>query len=65
MQRGLLGLIPCFKQEPKMIYMAMGNLDGDPDHPPAYHSFVDSKANWIEICDGLPQWKEWPKEEPS
>ncbi len=65
MQRGLLGLIPCFKQEPEMIDMAMGNLDGDADHPPGYHFFVDSKADWVEICDGLPPWGGMPKEEGS
>jgi hypothetical protein len=36
-----------FKEEPEVIY----------------HFFVGSKADWIEICDGLPQWEEWPKEE--
>jgi len=48
-----------------MIDMAMGNLDGDADHPPGYHFFVDSKADWVEICDGLPPWGGMPKEEGS
>jgi len=47
-------------EEPELIYMAMGNLDGNPECPPGYHFFVGSKADRIEICDGLPQWEEWP-----
>jgi len=52
-----------FHEEPKTIYMAMGNLDGSPELPPGYHFFVGSKADWIEICDGLPQWEAWPTAE--
>ena len=50
-----------FKEEPEMIYLAMGILDGNPEHPPGYHFFVGSKVDWIDICDGLPQWEEWPE----
>ena len=52
------------KDEPEVVYLAMGNLDGDPERPPGYHFFVASKAPWIDIGDGLPQWDEWPPESP-
>ena len=49
-----------FKAEPDRLYLAMGNLDGNPESPPAYHFFVGSKAPWITIGDELVQWEEWP-----
>lgn len=51
-----------FKAEPDRLYVAMGTVDGDPECPPGYHFFVGSKAPWIEIGDGLPQWQEWPRD---
>ena len=35
--------------------LAVGTLDDDPGVRPAAHIFVDSKAPWFEITDGLPQ----------
>lgn len=32
-----------------------GLLDGDPGIRPAYHLYVDFKAAWIDIRDGLPE----------
>jgi hypothetical protein len=31
-------------------------VEGSPKLPAGYHQFVDSKAPWLEICDGLPQF---------
>lgn len=43
------------KPEPDMIYLAMGTVDGNPPHPPAYHQFASSVAPWHEINDDLPK----------
>jgi hypothetical protein len=38
------------------VSVRLGALDGDPGIRPEYHSFVDSKAPWDQICDdGLPR----------
>jgi hypothetical protein len=47
------------KPEPDMIYLAMGTVDGNPRHPPAYHQFVGSVAPWHEINDDLPKHDSW------
>lgn len=44
--------------EPDMLYIAMGLVDGDPSHPPAYHIFVGSRAAWHDIADDAPQFEE-------
>lgn len=44
--------------EPDVLYLAMGVVDGNPDHPPAYHQFVGSKAPWYEIRDDSPRYDE-------
>jgi hypothetical protein len=43
------------RPEPDMIYLAMGTVDGNPPHPPAYHQFAGSVAPWHEINDDLPK----------
>ena len=48
--------------EPDIYYVSMGATDGNPAHPPAYHIFVRSKAEWHEICDELPQFDEYRPE---
>jgi len=50
-------------EEPDMLYLAMGVVDGNPQLPPAYHIFVGSKAPWHEICDDAPQYETFPEEE--
>lgn len=42
---------------PNQIDVALGTLDGEPEHAPEAHIFVGSKAKWVEICDGLPQYE--------
>lgn len=41
--------------DPDNLYLAMGTVDGNPPHPPAYHIYVGSKAPWHEITDQHPQ----------
>lgn len=54
----------CFyKPEPKLMYLAMGTVEGNPAHPPSYHQFVGSIAPWHEITDELPQWDTWPEQD--
>jgi hypothetical protein len=42
----------------KEIGLPLGTLDDDPVVRPAAHLFVNSKAAWFEIADGLPQFGE-------
>jgi hypothetical protein len=44
----------------KIAEVAVGTIDGDPGIRPGAHIFVNSKANWYEITDELPQFAEWP-----
>lgn len=41
------------------IEFALSALDDDVDVFPDAHIFVDYKANWSSICDGLPQYREY------
>jgi hypothetical protein len=43
-----------------MVFLPMGNLDGDPGVQPSVHIFTGSKAGWWEIRDGLPQHPGFP-----
>jgi hypothetical protein len=40
--------------EPELEYIALGTVDNDPGCMAEYHIWVDSKAPWYEISDGLP-----------
>ena len=44
------------KSEPEVLYLCMGTVDGNPPHPPGYHAYVGSKAEWYEITDDLAQY---------
>ena len=46
------------KSYPGFLYLSMGVVTGNPDHPAAYHEFVGSKAPWHEITDDAPQFEE-------
>ena len=48
------------KQEPEVLYICMGTVDGDPPCPSGYHAFVGSKAPWHEITDDLEQYDTEP-----
>jgi len=53
-------LLVFSKPEPDVLYVCMGLIDGNPPCPPAYHILVDSKAEWHEISDDLPQFDTLP-----
>lgn len=40
---------------PETFSLAMGTLDDDPGVRASMHIFMDSKASWVDIADGLPQ----------
>jgi hypothetical protein len=42
--------------EGREVSIRLGALDGDPGIRPQYHTFVDSRASWDEITDGLPRF---------
>ncbi len=46
--------------EPDALYLSMSTLSGTPEHPPAYHAYVGSKAPWHEITDDLEQFDTMP-----
>ncbi|MGH8766048.1 MAG: GFA family protein [Burkholderiales bacterium] len=43
-----------------VVSVRSGTLRQDPGLRVAYHAFVASKAPWVEINDGLPQFDEYP-----
>ena len=52
---------PIYSQRqsaPELIRLRLGTLDTTISAKPAFHIYVDSKAEWDEICDGLPQHAE-------
>ncbi len=50
------------RQDPDLLYICMGTVDGDPACPVGYHAYVGSKAAWYEITDGLEQFDAEPPE---
>jgi hypothetical protein len=48
-----------FEQAP-MVLLPAGSFDDDPIARPQAHIYVGSKAPWVEITDGLPQFDEAP-----
>jgi hypothetical protein len=44
----------------QIVSVRCGTLDQDPGVRLAYHAFVASKADWVEIRDDCPQFAEWP-----
>lgn len=50
------------KSYPDFLYLSMGAVDGNPDHPAAYHQYVGSKAPWHEITDDADQYESDPPE---
>jgi hypothetical protein len=51
--------------KPEVTVVTLGTLDGDPHARPERHVFVASKAPWYEIADSLPQFKIYPRFEPT
>jgi hypothetical protein len=50
--------------DPSTLVVTLGTLDSDPEIRPGRHVFVDSKAAWYDIIDGLPQFRIYPGFEP-
>jgi hypothetical protein len=48
-------------KRPDIVDVALGALDDDPGIRVPHHIFVASKAPWVEITDGLPQYAERSK----
>lgn len=48
---------------PENIRIRLGTIESDIHERPEAHVFVDSKANWEQITDKLPQYKEYIVEE--
>jgi hypothetical protein len=48
-----------YAANPAMLYLAMGTVEGNPEHPEPFHIFVGSKAAWHTITDGHAQYHEW------
>jgi hypothetical protein len=46
------------RDEPDVLYLCMGTVDGHPPLPAGYHAYVASKAPWHEITDTLTQFDE-------
>lgn len=53
-------ILVSVKSYPDALYLCMGTVDGNPDHPAAYHAYTGSKAPWHEITDGAPQYEGEP-----
>lgn len=51
-----------YQDRPEVIGIPIGALGGVETQPEA-HIFVDSKATWYSISDGLPQYSRWPGSE--
>ena len=51
-----------FDTEPEAIYLTMGTVRGNPEHPEPFHMFVDSKAPWYTITDHFAQHSGWPED---
>lgn len=45
---------------PDFVRVRLGTLDSPLSKGPSGHIFVDSKADWFEIRDSLPQYSELP-----
>ena len=53
-------LISTNDNDPEKIGVPLGGLDQAPTNKAEGHFFVGSKAPWLEITDGLPQYETWP-----
>lgn len=45
---------------PEAVRVRLGTLDSPLENGPLGHIYTDSKANWFEIHDDLPQYSELP-----
>ncbi|HVV69235.1 MAG TPA: GFA family protein [Gammaproteobacteria bacterium] len=56
-------LASYYKDYPDVVGLPLGGLEQDPGVRPEANVFVDFKAPWYSICDGLPQYATWPESE--
>ena len=56
-------ILVSLNENPEILYLSMGAIDNNPNHPEAYHIYVGSKAPWHEITDGFIQHDEAPPPE--
>lgn len=54
-------LLTKFDADASIFSLPLGPLDDDPGIRPTMHVFVGSKAPWLTIADGLPQFAELPE----
>lgn len=47
------------KQKPEYTRIRLGTITTEVNEPIEKHIFLNSKANWDNICDDIPQHKEW------
>ena len=52
--------MPRIDPERGIASIPLGSLDDDPGRGADDHIFVESKAAWYEIGDGLPRYPEGP-----
>ena len=52
--------MPRVDPERGIAVIPLGSLDDDPVVKPVDHIFVSSKADWHEITDDLPTYKDGP-----
>ncbi len=45
---------------PNTFALALGTLDDDPGVRPSMHIHIETKAPWLDINDGLPQYEGHP-----
>ena len=53
-------IMVTLEDEPDVLYIAMGTINGNPTLPTGYHIYVGSKAPWYEIKDNLEQYDTEP-----
>jgi len=54
--------VPVLEDQGAHVIVPAGALDDDPEVRPIVHIHTASKAQWYEITDALPQFKEFPPE---
>ena len=54
-------LVMKYSNEPDVIWITVGTLDEkEKEAAPVRHIFVESKIDWVKICDNLPQYENSP-----
>jgi hypothetical protein len=52
-------IISKSESDPERVRIRLGTIESDITERPSAHIFVDSRANWEEICGDLPQYSEY------